>query len=246
MKLFFLILGIILVLPLVSSQLIFEQDKAVNISVPCSFNETECSSDAVCNWSVFNPEYIKIASGKALNISDESFFQVNLSSGNTSELGDYFINMFCVDQNYGDASTTEFTVTPLGKQLTTAQSIAHIFTLLAAIFMFVMAVVGAIKLPWKDSRTADGRLMSVSDLKYLKLLCGVIAYLILIWILALAEDISDAYLFLSGATNFFHVIGLIALSIFYALIILLPWFIIINIMQDKKTKDMIKRGLNPR
>ncbi len=236
---------ILLILPIISSQLIFEKDSSVNISIPCSWNETECSVSASCNYSIFNSYQTKIKNG-SLTVDSESFFIIQLNTTNTYYLGEYIIDLFCYDQNVGSFTTIEFKVTPNGKELSLPQGIMYIFLLILSVLVFLALIMGSIKFPWKNIVNDDGKLISVNDLKWAKLACIIFSYLTLLFITGLIYTISEDYLNLGGPSSFFYVIHRILLALVYPSAVIIPWLILIMVVADKKSKKFIERGLSIR
>lgn len=242
-KKFLIMIGLILlVLPLINSQLIFARYTAVNLSIPCAFNNSECSNDAICNYSIFNPKQERTTNG-TVKVDEKSFFPILINESNVSELGEYRIDMFCADQNYYDSATIKFKITPDGDELTIPRGIVYIIFYFVVMLIFILTIYGAVKIPWKNRRNDEGKVISINDLKWVKLGLMVFAYLEFLYLIAMTNQITENFMYSDNASYFFNTVYTFLLIIFYCIIVILPWIVLFMVIADKKTKKLLERGI---
>jgi hypothetical protein len=160
---------------------------------------------------------------------------------NTSQLGQYIVN------GYGDIDgvlTTwvyDFQVTNSGYQNTTAGSIIYIGLLVFSIILFIIVVLCAGSIKWKNEREPNGSLR-ISDFKYLKYPLYIVAYIIFMWIMALCNGIATNLLYLGFMGSFFYwayiimLVGIAPVLIIGGIVIIMTW------INDGKLQDMIAGG----
>jgi len=242
-KLIFALVFLMIVIPLFSAQ-IYKQNTAINISVPCRFNNTQCSTDAICNVTVFDNEEVKLIANRSVTASASSFIIVELNETQTANFGVYRIDMFCSQNGILDSPSIEFEITPTGEELSEAQGMIYLVMLLAGFIIFGLSLWGAIKIPFKDVRDEeDSQILSVNGLKPVKVILGFFAYLSLLFLSTIVHDIAKSYLFLSAVQGFFRFIHMILLGLVYPLFILTIIVAIKIFVTDKKNQDLINKGI---
>ena len=242
-KLIFVLVFLMIIMPIISAQ-IYKQNSAVNISIPCRFNNTQCKTTAVCNVTVFDNEEIKIIANKSISASKNSFIVVALNSTQKKTFGTYRIDMFCSQDKISDSPSIEFEITPTGEDLSEAQGMIYLVMLLAGFIIFGLCLWGAIKIPFRDIRDEeDGQILSVNGLKPVKVILGFFAYLSLLFISTIVHDIAQSYLFLSAVQGFFNIIQLILLICVYPLLLLTMIVAVKLFVTDKKTQDLLDKGI---
>lgn len=166
---------------------------------------------------------------------------------NTSINGQYVYDT--VGDLNGQASNdpVSFTINPLGKVLTSAQSTLYFLVFVVAFIFFVVCLIFGFTMDGKNkSDQMTGYVLAVNNLKYLKVFMIAIAYLMLMLMVYFGWIISYAYLDLDALGNLFNVA-------FYALVVLIfPMFvigayvIISNAVRDAKIGKLLGRGLKTR
>lgn len=240
-----LLLLIFLIIPFVSSETnIFLQNSEIQISHPIRV-EGAIASNINATITVKNPSNIIVASGPMYYFSSISEHAFNLTSGNTSSLGNY---NYCISATNGSLSNTEcfnYEVTITGVKPTTSQGVLFFFIGLLSIVLFLLSLYGAIKIKWKHQRDNSGNIVGINDLKYIKLLLWFVTYLLLIFI-------TYSFRYVSYVGNL-DVAGNFMNAIFWFLIVfLLPVFIItfligiISYLDAKKIDKLIRRNLKVR
>jgi hypothetical protein len=231
----FLLLAILLLIPIASATVTtlgtFTQNSVVDL--PQVANATSCNITAVKypNSSAFvrNVEMTK-------NGTD---FNYTLGSEYTSTIGEYLVNGNCD----GTVWVYDFSITPTGTQVSEGEGTLYVIFLVGALFLFAVCMYITWKLPWKNKRDAGGEIISVNDLKYLKLFFVPIDYVLLMWIFGILRSISANYLILSGPALIFQWAFWVMLSFALPLTVVGLWLLFILLINDKKIRRALERGI---
>lgn len=232
---------VILVLPLISSQLVFKQGDKIDLKLPCSFNGTICDTSAKCNLTVLYPNGSFALEN--VNMTNVGNGMPNATMPNANVTGIHTARYSCSQSGHADSTTFEILVNPAGEELSTSNAILYLFFLVAVLIVYGLTILGAVKIPWRNTRDDEGKIISVNDLKWVKLFCMVMVYMESIFLSTLAYELTKGYLLLEGISGFFFVlhrilfVGLIPFGVGFS------WLIIIILFHDKKVKKFIERRL---
>jgi len=165
----------------------------------------------------------------------------NFTFCNTSQLGTYYVNGY---DNNSISWKYDFKVTANGQALETSNSLLYVIVLVISFVFFVIAIWGGLALPYQNKRDQmTGYILAVENLKYLKMFCWAIAYLMVLIMSYFGWIISQMFLYIDFLGNIFK-------FAFYALAYsTLPLFIIgmyiaiANWIRDSNISDQLSRGL---
>ncbi len=241
-KLILALVFLMIVVPVISAQ-IYKQNTAINISIPCRFNNTQCKTSAICNVTVFDNEEVVIIANESINSSVNSFIVVELNETQIANFGVYRIDLFCSQDKIFDSPSVEFEVTPTGEELSDAQGMIYLVMLLSGFIIFGLCMWGAIVIPFRDVRDEDRQILSVNGLKPVKVILGYFAYLSLLFNATILRDIAKSYLFLNAVEGFFNIVYLTLLILVYPLT-LLTFIIAVKIFAtDIRNQDLLHKGI---
>lgn len=205
----------------------------INSGVSCEFHLYNSTGDHLYSSEISAPDPV--------DIYDYEFF---VTGGNFSVPNLYYYYIACNSSNLGGFSTDSFLVTPTGIIPTTFQGIVDFLIWIVAFAILIGLLILGIKLPSKnDTNEMTGYVIAVSNMKYLKMLCLVFAYLTALFIAYATWQLAYAYLALPVFTTIFQ-------DIFTAMaIIIIPLFpvtifiLFANIIRDNKIQDFLAKGL---
>jgi len=162
---------------------------------------------------------------------------------NTSILGEYIVNgVGDVDGVY-TVFAYDFDVTQTGSELSTSGGIVYIIFIISIMLVFALMLYGAVKIKWRSPRDNEGKIVSINDLKYLKIFLWVMSYIVLMWIFALLRQITADFLYLNSASLFFEWAYWIMLSFLWPGIVVALLAVVVNFLTDKKLKRKLMRGI---
>ncbi len=107
-----LLILMLLMIPLVSAE-VYQTGSTVDIKQPCFNGGNFCSSNAICNLTVFTPKNVDLVGGLGMT-NQGAFHNYTLNSTQLNESGIYTYCMTCVDGDINGSSCFEFTINPPG------------------------------------------------------------------------------------------------------------------------------------
>lgn len=202
-----------------------------------------CNNCTYCNLtSIKYPNATNIMINVVM-VQDTTEFSYDLNGANTTVIGTYKYCYDCGNSVERKTGCIDFEITQTGSTLSTAQGIIYVVILVALIFVFVLSLTGAIKLPWKHGRSSDGIIVSVNDLRYLKIILYVVSYLVLMFFFGIMRSISANFLFMEGYSGVFNWLFWIMFSFLFPLMILSLVIIIATFLKNLKIKESIFRNV---
>jgi hypothetical protein len=171
------------------------------------------------------------------------------------KVGCHFNYTFCNTSSIGwyEVSTTgdvdgeivtvsyNFEVTYSGSQLSTGQSIIYVVILSMSFLIFFLLLYASLKIPFKNPRNEEGKIINVNNYKFLKIGAIIFSYFSLMFIFGIVQSIANNYLYISGLNNFFEWLYWIMLTMAYPLIVLSIVLGFIVFINDYALKKKIKR-----
>ena len=163
---------------------------------------------------------------------------------NTSVLGRYDVigsgDLGGVDTGF---DVLYFEVTYMGKELSEARAIMYIGFLALLVLIFFLNFIGMGFLPKKNQRDEEGKLLSISYLKYFRDVLWMSGYFLFIAITFVASNLAFAFLEEQLVANVLHMIFRISLGA--APVVLIVWliWIFVSIFHDKQFQNLLNRGM---
>ena len=244
-KLTLLFVMILLVTTVSAGSFVFQRDTNVNMKVP-TFNNNNSIADGTVNCFITirypNESLLRNDTQMGFNIEGEKQFNVSLTNTELNANGEYPSAMRCNNGADFGFSVFSFEVNPTGKEFSTAQGILYFVMFGFALTLFFITLFGAIKVPFDNPRDEEMQIVGTSDLKYVKIVLWFICYLIAIWVMALATNITDSFLFFNGAANFFNAFYVILLALLLPTIVIFFIAIIMRVIDDRKINKLLEDG----
>lgn len=169
----------------------------------------------------------------------------NFTFCNTSQIGQYIVDWKADPNGIVDAKSYNFFVGLTNIEPSTSQGTIYMFLGLLSLVLFGLSLFGAIRIKWSHPRNAKNEIVSVNDLRYIKLFLWFFTYLMAIFITFAFRHVSKLADW-DVAANWLN-------FIFWILIVfLIPVFIIviitgiISFFDAKKLDNLISRGFKPK
>jgi cbb3-type cytochrome oxidase subunit 3 len=234
---YFLILGILFLIPIVLAQ-----TSLTPVKLDSCVNLLQTISNAtMCNVTLFYPNQTiglnNVQMTKVGDIYNYSFCS-NLVAGTY-----IYITQCNTNGNLDNPIPVDYIVNGYGSDVSTSQILGYGIVLLIISLIFIGTIYGAFKIPFKNNRDEEGTVISINDLKYLKIVLWVFAYLELLFMVSIARNMALGFLLSDGIyafMNILYTIMLIALLPFFPLLI---FFTIVLWLNDKKTQKALIRGI---
>lgn len=138
-----------------------------------------------------------------------------------------------------------FKVTYNGDEVSTSQSVIYGILFIVFGFIFAMVMFFIHKLPSSNEKDEEGRILSISKLKYLRATFWFVEWMIFVGIIFLASNI--AFAFLSGEmfAKILFAIYTICFSLTPLVVIVWMVWIFVKMYHDKEFQKILNRGFFP-
>lgn len=170
-----------------------------------------------------------------------SVYNFTLSSGNTTELGEYIVNGIGDLDGVNTVWNYNFFVTPSGFILETSESLIYIIILIATFILFLAFLYPAITLPYSNNVNDDGSITQIVKAKYFKLLSIWFSFGFLMWFLQTLNTISVNFVELTNLTNFITNIFTYTQGLSVAVTLLILSILFIESWKDIILSNTIKK-----
>lgn len=218
----------------VSSMGVFKQGTCISLQQSCA----NCT--AINITSIIAPNSTNVIGEMAMT---KAGTQYTYSFCNTTDLGTYIVNGIGDPDGSVAIWSYDLDVNLMGEELTQAKTTLYFILLIIGFVFFGLTFYGAVRFPFKNKRNEEGDLISINDLKYLKIAMFVFSYLEFLFIMSIAKNLAGGFLFNGGLYEFLNFIYTILLIGTLPLFPLLIFFTIMIWLNDKKMQDAIQRGL---
>ena len=180
-----------------------------------------------------------------IGTKNQQTFNFTVDSGNYSEFGTYCHNLECSDGTTITSGEKCYEVNYFGKELTDSQSTIYIGLLGILIFTLFATFFGMKFLPDSNTKDEFGRIISISYLKYFRLVLWLFAYFMFVAIIYLSSNIAFAFLpeQLFAKILFAIFAMLMAVSPVIVIVIMISFFV--KFYHDKEFQGMLNRGVFP-
>ena len=213
--------------------------------------DTDLSITVQCTNSTYvNLTYAKYISTSVYLIPSQvamtkngAFYNYTVLSINNTHVGTIEYGYKCDINGQEQSFGNSIYVSLMGEDLTSGQGILYIAMIAGLLVVFIITVYGAIIFPWNNPRNDDDEILSINNLKYLKVVLYVFAYLEMLFIVSILKNLAG-YLLTEGTYSFFNTIYmfmLIALIPFFPTLI---FFTVVIWLNDKKTQKALQRGMS--
>jgi len=240
------ILLVILLVPLgvaqTSQDLIFENGQIVDLKVTCVIDDAYCSSIATCNLTTQSPNSSTLINNLPMTNSI-AFFNFTLNTTQTGTNGVYPSAVVCIDGASRGFQSFSYEITQTGTNLGISGGLIYGIVLIAALIVFGLSLLGAVTIPWENQRGADERIININQLKWVKLFLWFAAYMELLFIFGILNDVTRSFLFLTGLSGFFNLMFNFFLAMVIPVTIGTLIIIVIQALSDKKLQADLVRGL---
>lgn len=223
-----------IILPMVSAELgTFKQNKCVEL-------KTILNGTSWVNLSTVSyPNSTIIFINEEMTQNGPSY---NYTFCNTDSIGVYVYDYY---DDLGNIYSNDFIIAYLGQRLTTSNSIIYLIMFLVIFFVFGMVMFFISQLPSDNDKDPEGKLLSISYLKYLRSGLWFVEWILFIGILYLSSNLAFAYLGEQLFAKTLFVLFRIAFGVTPVIVIVwIAWFFV-KIFHDKQLQNMLNRGFFP-
>ena len=237
--LMFLMLGMFLI-SLASATVetlgVFKQNENINL-IQSGAGLTECNIS-----SVKYPDSTNALINAEMTYTNNEF---NYTFNNASELGTYIVNGFCGNATDYVYWAYDFKVTYTGKEISSAQGIIYIGLFAVLFFVFMATLFGIDKLPRYNQQDEEGRILSVSYLKYFRPVLWFFEWMLFVAALYISSNLAFAYLNEELFAKILFVLFRITFGVTPIIVIVWMAWIFVSMFHDKELQKLLNRGIFP-
>lgn len=197
-----------------------------------------------CDFDLYRPNGTELFESP-LNYNNKNEWFTHVEGGNFTELGQHSYIVSCNTSNQTGFTAFSFDVTYLGDKASSGQSIIYLSLFIFLIFVFIIILLGINQLPGSNQKDEEGKILSITYLKYLRPIGWTLEYFLFIGMLFLTSNIAFGYL---GEELFANILfTLFKVSFGLAPVVITVWIIWIyrNMFHDKQMQNMLNRGIFP-
>jgi len=210
----------------------------------CVTIKQTCASCTYVNLSVAYPNSTLVITNGGMTNEGGGVWTYEFC--NTSVLGRYDV-LGSGDLEAADTSfdILWFDVTYIGKQLSEASAVMYIGFLALLVLVFFLNFIGMGFLPNRNQKDEEGRILSISYLKYFRNVLWMTGYFLFIAIIYVASNLAFAFMEEQFVANILFTIFKITFGAAPVIIILWLIWIFVSMFHDKQFQQMLNRGVFP-
>jgi len=242
-KKLFILVTLVLLLGVTSvTAVFFEQNTDIDLRHSVRVQDA-ITSTATCNITIFDPDDTVLVGFQGMTFDSFSqTYNYTLNNTATAQFGAYSYDITCVDNGFNKTLTFNFNVNPAGRDFTTAESLLFIFILLISLTFFGLTLFFSIRIPFRNERDFEGKLIKVNFAKHIKLLLITATYTIFVWLTWVTWHITAGFVELTGVSLFFLHLHRASISFLWpAFVVILMW-ILVTFLLDLKIDKALKEG----
>ncbi len=170
-------------------------------------------------------------------------YTYTLDGSYTSLLGTYIVNGFGDEGGSVTVWAYSFEITYAGIELTEGKAVVYVGLMGVLLFIFIITLFGINKLPVRNQRDEEGKLLSISYLKYFRDILWLFEWMLIITILYVSSNLAFAYLGEQLFAKILFIFFQIGLGLTPVLIVVWMIWIIVSMFHDKQLQALLNRGM---
>ena len=220
----------------------FKINERIEIIQLCSNDTSLCDS---CNITSVNyPSLSSIVSNVAME-KRSADFNYTLNESQTNQTGTLQINGFCKTSSQYKVFSFTAKVNYLGYEITSGQSILYVALLGVLFFVFVSILFAIDKLPRYNQQDEEGKILSVSYLKYFRPVLWFVEWMLFIAALYISSNLAFAFLNEQLFAKILFTLFRVCFGLTPLIVILWIVWIFVSMFHDKEFQKMLNRGIFP-
>jgi hypothetical protein len=229
-----------------SAELVFKQGEPVTLKKPVYMsNNALANSSTNCTLLVTAPDEDIVTSNVPM-INNAGVFQYGINGSLINQSGSYSAYMSCVSgSDYGFKSFS-FLVTPSGTEPSTSQGVMYSIILIVVVILFILSVLGGVSIDNKHVYDVGGKLVEINYSGHLRFVLFFVSYLLLIFIVFLAHQITLNFFTLGFAAAVLSTINIFLWALLAPVFVTVVIMMFVKWMLDLKLEKLSIRNLKPR
>ena len=229
------------------------QDNILKVGEPYNFyvhvynisNGYPITSGIGCYFHLYNSTGSHQLELYTSSVSHNFDYEFSLSKGNFTIIDRYYYDIQCNSSMYGGFHSSILEVNYLGKMIEEGRSTMYILFFGILILVFFLNFYGMSFLPARNQRDEEGKIMSISYLKYFRNVLWMTGYFLFIGIMYISSSL--AFSFLEEELMAKTLFMIYRVSFLLAPVVIVVWIIWIfaSMFHDKEFQNMLNRGIFP-
>ena len=225
--------------------IIYDHDYTYNFFLENSSNGVNIdNSTTYCNFFLADI-YGALLFTKNVTYTSDGYWNIVIEAGNFSYIGEYPYGVKCQDTTIGGSLTGTFYAGYSGRILDAGEALLYIPLFLMLFFLFGIIFYGMNMLPARNTRDEEGKIMSISYLKYLRSVFMMTLWGIVIGMLFLSANLSFAYSPDTMMATFFLMLFKVCFALTPVIVIVWLIWIFASMFHDRRFQQMLNRGMFP-
>jgi hypothetical protein len=229
------------------------QDNIISVNQSYSFdfhvnnisNGLPVNTGINCYFHLYNETGAHIVEMQDAIASETFDYSFLVLKENFTKVAHYYYYVECNSSAYGGYSSSIVYITYNGERLETPESIFY-SSLFVVLFLFMLVVFFIIlKLPDENERDGEGRIMSISYLKYFRTTLWIVEWMLLVAVLYLSSNLAFAYLQEALFANILFILFRICFGLTPILIIVMVAYMFASFFHDREFQNLLNRGIFP-
>ena len=209
----------------------YATDSDVNIKVSCL--NVNCSSQT--NITIEFPNTTIAINNQPMS-NGSGFTNYTFTSTETFGTYKYYTN---------NGFTDSFDVNYGGSTITSGQGVLYFSFFVIFLFFFVVVIFGINQLPASNTTDEEGKILSISRLKYLRTVGWLFEYFLVIALLFLSSNLAFTYLNEELFAQILFTFYQISFGASPIVVIVMMIWIFVQMFHDKQMQNLLNRGFFP-
>lgn len=226
---------------------------------------TKMNEDGLLTLNIFNSDRSKVSpilarasltlkdpngsvmiNDEVMLVSDNGgYVYYELPANVLTSIGEYSVSVRADNgKDYGFSEFSLF-VTGSGKTLNDGDAFVYLLLLIAGVLLFFLVMSWARNIEGRNFSDNDGMIININNMKYVKYGLWVVAYLIVLFLASMLNNIANS-MYLVGGGAFFNVVYTVLLVGLAPYSIVVGFIMIVSMVKDRDLKKLLLRGFKVR
>ena len=201
------------------------------------------NTDADCYLHLYSPDGNHSFEGIMGLDGNGQDWDLFIGGGNFSDLGIHSFYIWCNNSAFGGEAKGTFEVNRNGIEPTQARATLNAAMMFLLVLLFILCVWLMLRMD-NYKRDVEGEILGINQLKYIRFPLFTIAYGILMGIFYIASNIGFGYLGDELFAQIFFTLFAVMMKLYIVILLVVTAWFFFQIVQDKKIKGMIERGVD--
>lgn len=169
----------------------------------------------------------------------------NYTFSDTNQMGIYTVYGYSSNGTANESFIGDFKINYRGEDISSSQATLYFILIVVLFFVFIVTILGINQLPSSNTKDEEGKILSISYLKYLRPVGWFFLWMLFIAILFLSSNVAFAFLTGQLFAKTLHTLFQICMGLTPVIVIVWMIWIYRQMFHDKQMQKMLNRGMFP-